>query len=160
MPFPEILPERLAKAGKLLAQLSFGSHMGTCVEYSIFLFLTDDSSFALFHGMMNLKAGVFGGHNQKFSTLGGVLARIKDVIDNQEKRSGTSIANGELFIDTLEGAAFADGFLRENPDLSSSVVRIGHRDALSVKPPEPAPPRTILSRSEWMARHYPDRVKS
>jgi len=161
MPFPEKLPKRVVDAGTLIAEMTFGSRAETTVEYFIFVVLGNDGQFWTFYGNLDTKTGVFEGedHAHDWNSLENALTNVSSIIAMVWQKARARVVACKIQTDTVEAIAFNRLYRSKHPELKGTVVRV-ITERRRETAPEPAPPRTILSRNDWMAIHYPNRVKS
>jgi len=158
MPFPKTLPKQIAERGELVAQIRTEAQFRTSGAEFIIYLAHRNGVFHTFCAYRGARTGRLTGlrsytanydHNAAASS---VQYHINDVMKN----SLHQIADFTIRLDTVEGKEFADRFFAYNPEMKA--VRKEQHEASAPKEPEPKPPRIILSRNEWMVRHYPNQV--
>jgi len=162
MGFPTVLPKKVAEAGRqLVAQLRFESKNSFTNDHYVFVVLSADGYYCVVYGGddCDLTFQVVGRSKFQVSdSLEFAVAKVCEIMGSWERDSALMIAECECWYGTEATRSFVDKLLRELPSLRA-IVRFANGETPDIAPePETKPVRTILSRSDWMARHYPNRV--
>jgi len=161
MPFPKKLPRKVIKDGELVvAQMRFQQskpdvNSSFLEERFIFLVANAVGNCCSFIADYNRKTGRLV-YRAKAINVSSTMAAVDIGISIEDwKQFHLAVVECEACDDTKAGREFLEHLLRDNPELKP-VVRVGRREELSACDPERKPLRVILSRSAWMARHYPN----
>jgi len=182
MSFPKKLPKAVAEAGQLIARFRAEDPCNAFDqrekgERFLYVVAENEHFFSVFEGERRLCMGKLPYGKSTFKLRvwcnkhraqwrDNFLDNINQVLERWTNHLQLNIVEGNIGTGNGAGKAFAICFMTWHPELAN-VVRDGLGLTLldgngmpftPVKEPAPKPTRIILSRTEWMARHYPQRA--
>jgi len=161
MSFPKELPAKIINAGTPVAQIRLKRQGKKSIVFVndriLYLSMGADGTFVCFvaddNDTEDDKSRYVSNYGSYESCKGAVQAINSDIV-YWEKQASLNIVEWETLDETAVGREFSELFLDGHPERKDLDYTISFLTSETA----PAPRRPILSRSEWMARHYPQPV--
>jgi len=161
MPFPQELPKEVADAGQLVAQFRFEDTKKS--EEFFFMTFDDVGFFRFFHARRNNPSLretkdeliLFGQYTLTTRSVEDMVEYAAHYREIWKNELYITLMEGEILTDTVGGKRLSRTCQREQKFTDACIYMGSKRHSLISSQESSMPLRTILSRSAWMAIHYP-----